>query len=193
MAVSEPMIFLYKCPYYWGKIDRIEAEEILKDQPNGSYLWKDPDQINKKITSIEIVIMKNSKYIYEKILINQFRGEKGIYYFVFSIIEKKVDITILYASESENFNLLEETMACFDKCLSRLVSESLASFNRVLRNRPFSLMEFTRKKICNPGITHEEISKLEFPQVLQDYLQEIWVEKCPDFLAEKFRNEYSLH
>ena len=85
-------------------------------------------------------------------------------------------------------------MAFFDKCKSRYLSESLASLNNpVLRNRPFSLMELTRKKICNPGITHEEISKLEIPQVLQDYLQEIWVEKCPDFLAEKFRNEYALH
>ena len=136
MAIFEPKIYLnelYKCPFYWGEIDRIEAEAILKDQPNGSYLWKDPDQISQKGTFIEIAMKKNSKVIYDKILIGQMIGGVNI-------------------------------------------SELLASLNNpVLRNRPFSLMELTRNKICNPGITYEEISKLEIPKVLQEYLQEIWV------------------
>ena len=71
MAISESKILLnefHKCPFYWGKIDRIEAEAILKDQPNGSYLWKDPDQIYKKRTFIEIAMKENSKIIYSKIL-----------------------------------------------------------------------------------------------------------------------------
>lgn len=137
MAVSEPNIYitneLYKFPFYWGEIDRIEAEAILKDQPNGSYLWKDPDQISQKGTFIEIAMKKNSKVIYDKILIGQMIGGVNI-------------------------------------------SELLASLNNpVLRNRPFSLMELARNKICSPGITYEEISKLEIPKVLQEYLQEIWV------------------
>ena len=35
---------IQKCPFYWGKIDRKQAEAILKDKPNGSYLLKDPDE-----------------------------------------------------------------------------------------------------------------------------------------------------
>ena len=224
MAISEPKIYLnelYKCPFYWGKIDQIEAEAILKDQPNGSYLWKDPDQISQKGTFIEIAMKKNSKVIYDKILIGQMGHEMGGVngkYYVLIIIDKKNLIgdgvtenmnllkktmtffdsplfseswaslnyfrlsncyaacTNIYKRESQNFNLLEITMTFFDKCKSRYVSELLASLNNpVLRNRPFSLLELARNKICNLGITYEEISKLEIPQVLQEYLQEIWV------------------
>ena len=180
MAISEPKIYLnelYKCPFYWGEIDRIEAEAILKDQPNGSYLWKDPDQIYKKRTFIEIAMKENSKIIYSKILAGvapcsiflklemQNRNFAMQYYYTNVIIHKR---------ESENFNLLEKTMAFFDKCKGRYLSELLASLNNpVLRKRPFSLLELARNKICNPSITYEEISKLEIPQVLQDYLQEI--------------------
>ena len=31
----------HSCRFYWGNIDRIEAERILKEKPNGSYLLKD--------------------------------------------------------------------------------------------------------------------------------------------------------
>ena len=215
MAVSEPNIYitneLYKFPFYWGEIDRIEAEAILKDQPNGSYLWKDPDQISQKGTFIEIAMKKNSKVIYDKILIGQMERVNGKYYVLIIIDKKNIisdevteNINLLkktitffepwaslhyfrlsncYAAcanihkrESQNFNLLEITMTFFDKCKTQYVSETLASLNNpVLRNRPFSLMELARNKICSPGITYEEISKLEIPKVLQEYLQEIWV------------------
>ena len=29
---------LFKCPYYWGQLNSSEAEEILKNKPNGSFL-----------------------------------------------------------------------------------------------------------------------------------------------------------
>ena len=35
---------IQKCPFYWGKIDRKQAEAILKDEPNGSFLLKDPEE-----------------------------------------------------------------------------------------------------------------------------------------------------
>ena len=94
---------------------------------------------------------------------------------ILDLNHKSIEIRNI-AKISENFNLLEKMMTFFDDCKSPLLSESLASLNNpVLRNRPFSLMELARNKICSPGITYEEISKLEIPKVLQEYLQEIWV------------------
>ena len=190
----------YKCPFYWGKIDRKEAEAILKDQPDGSYLWKDPDEINKNETSVEFVLKKNSKCIYGKILICQRSQERngGIYirrvggskFFMGHSDHQKIffdlklldGLNITFCRQSvltENFNLLEETMELFkDACKMGSFFSAMAFLNNpVHRNRPFSLKELVGKKICNSGITNEGISKLEIPKVLQIYLQEHWVEK----------------
>ena len=31
---------IINCPFYWGKIDRYEAEELLADKPEGSFLLR---------------------------------------------------------------------------------------------------------------------------------------------------------
>ena len=46
-------------PFYWGKIDTKTAEAILEDQPNGSYLLKDPEEEGYHM---EFVCKVNSKY-----------------------------------------------------------------------------------------------------------------------------------
>ena len=35
---------IINCPFYWGKIDRYEAEELLADKPEGSFLLRDSAQ-----------------------------------------------------------------------------------------------------------------------------------------------------
>ena len=203
MAVAEKrsLIEFYKCPFYWGKIDRKEAEAILKNQPNGSYLWKDPDQINQNETSVEFAMKKNSKFIYGKINIGQRSKIKHMANTPFSpqviFLEEIVFMELLiqnrkvgswYYDLTEKFNLLEKTMEFIDRCKKYSIiwsqnnpqkpcSELTFLKNPVLRNRPFSLTELARTKICNSGITYEGISKLEIPKVLQDYLQETWVKK----------------
>jgi suppressor of cytokine signaling 5 len=32
------------CPFYWGKIDRYEAEALLANKPEGSFLLRDSAQ-----------------------------------------------------------------------------------------------------------------------------------------------------
>ena len=38
------MTFIANCPFYWGKIDRYEAEALLEDKPEGSFLLRDSAQ-----------------------------------------------------------------------------------------------------------------------------------------------------
>jgi hypothetical protein len=35
---------IISCPYYWGKIDRYEAEALLESKPEGSFLFRDSAQ-----------------------------------------------------------------------------------------------------------------------------------------------------
>ena len=38
------MSSIVSCPYYWGKIDRYEAEALLDKKPEGSFLLRDSAQ-----------------------------------------------------------------------------------------------------------------------------------------------------
>ena len=57
LAIGE----FYTNPYYWGGITREEAESILKNQPNGSYLLKDPEETDEKRYLGELVVKFDSK------------------------------------------------------------------------------------------------------------------------------------
>jgi suppressor of cytokine signaling 5 len=36
---------IFHCPFYWGKIDRYEAEAMLANKPEGSFLFRDSAQV----------------------------------------------------------------------------------------------------------------------------------------------------
>ena len=57
LAIGE----FYTNPYYWGRITRDEAESILKNQLNRSYLLKDPEEKDDKQYLAELVVRIDSK------------------------------------------------------------------------------------------------------------------------------------
>ena len=57
LAIGE----FYTNPYYWGGITRYEAETVLKKQPNGSYLLKDPEEKDDKQYLAELAVKIDSK------------------------------------------------------------------------------------------------------------------------------------
>ena len=82
---------IQKCPFYWGKIDRKQAEAILKDEPNGSYLLKDPEEKegDKEKWLLELVWIIDSKNYYckSKYLVHYHHGHPILRKKPFSLLE----------------------------------------------------------------------------------------------------------
>uniref|UniRef100_A0A915CPW0 Suppressor of cytokine signaling 5 n=1 Tax=Ditylenchus dipsaci TaxID=166011 RepID=A0A915CPW0_9BILA len=45
-ALVPDMVSISNAPYYWGRMDRYEAEQLLEGRPEGTFLLRDSAQIN---------------------------------------------------------------------------------------------------------------------------------------------------
>lgn len=45
-ALVPDMVSISNAPYYWGRMDRYEAERLLDGRPEGTFLLRDSAQIN---------------------------------------------------------------------------------------------------------------------------------------------------
>ena len=166
----------YKCPFYWGKIDRKKAETTLKNQPNGSYLMKNPEKEDKdeKKWLGELAFKVNSKYYYCRIRLDYLENKSLYFFFTFDphphydYAAQKCRVI----RDDSKFNYLSTLLMEISKS-NELFSELFSEFeNPILRTKPFSLLELARNEISNTVIKDEDISKLKIPKVLQNFLKE---------------------
>ena len=166
------------CPFYWGKIDRKMAEDILEDQPNGSYLLKDPEDEKKWL--VELAIKVNSKFYFCRIrpsstidtltLSGLFGPSAGSLALLFSF----ETLPLKKRFHWQNYRLIDKFNYSGNTFMEilKINNEDFCDFEHpILRNKPFTLLELARNKISNTGIKDEDISKLKIPKLLQNFLK----------------------
>ena len=166
----------YKCPFYWGRINRKTAEAILEDQPNGSYLLKDPEEEeDEKKWLLELAIKVNSKLYHCQMRLRRpiWGGKENYLLLSFeTLTPHKMGAIIHYASLSKvdsKINYLGTFMKILkDKNPYGILCDSK---HPILRNNPFSLLELARNEITNTGIRDEDISKLKIPKPVKKILK----------------------
>ena len=141
---------IIQCPFYWGKIDRYEAEALLADKPEGSFLLRDSAQEDFVFS---VSFRRYSRSLHARI-------EEDRHMFSFDSHDPGV-----HASHSVR-GLLEH----YKDPLSCMFFEPMLLFP-VVRKTVFSLQSLARASICDR--THYGgVSQLTLPKVLKQYLRE---------------------
>jgi len=136
---------VYNCPYYFGDMSRLEAEKLLQNEPDGSFLLRNSSEKGRYPYSI--TFKKNGEISSLRITFsgNQFRFE-GQY------------------PRMPNFDsviyLIENYMKIPNATLK----------TPVLRKDPFSLKDLSMA-IVSDSTTFQEIMQLPIPQELKEYLR----------------------
>jgi len=139
------LVDVFNCPYYFGDMSRLEAEDLLQNEPDGSFLLRNSS--DKTRFPYSITFKKNGEISSLRITFsgNQFRFE-GQY------------------PRMPNFDsviyLIENYM--------KIPNATLRT--PVLRKNPFSLKDLS-KAIVSDSTTFDEIMQLPIPQELKEYLR----------------------
>ena len=158
---------IMNCTFYWGKIDRYEAEALLADKPEGSFLLRDSAQDDFVFS---VSFRRYSRSLHARI------EEEG-HMFSFDSHDPGV-----HASHSVR-GLLEH----YKDPLSCMFFEPMLLFP-VVRKSCFSLQSLARASICD-NITYSGVTQLPLPKVLKQYLREYhyrhkirtrYIETAPD-------------
>jgi len=141
---------IIQCPFYFGKIDRYEAEALLVDKPEGSFLLRDSAQEDFVFS---VSFRRYSRSLHARI-------EEDRHMFSFDSHDPGVH------SSNSVCGLLEH----YKDPLSCMFFEPMLLFP-VVRKTVFSLQSLARASICDK--THYGgISHLPLPKVLKQYLRE---------------------
>ena len=138
------------CPFYWGKIDRYEAEALLADKPEGSFLLRDSAQDDFVFS---VSFRRYSRSLHARI-------EEDGHRFSFDSHDPGV-----HASHSVR-GLLEH----YKDPLSCMFFEPMLLFP-VIRKSCFSLQSLARASICD-HTTYPGVNQLPLPKVLKQFLRE---------------------
>ena len=141
---------IIQCPFYWGKIDRYQAEALLSDKPEGSFLLRDSAQEDFVFS---VSFRRYSRSLHARI-------EEDGHTFSFDSHDPGV-----HASHSVR-GLLEH----YKDPLSCMFFEPMLLFP-VVRKTCFSLQTLARASICD-RTTYGGVSQLPLPKVLKQYLRE---------------------
>jgi len=139
------------CSFYWGKMDRYEAEGLLEGQPEGSFLLRDSAQ-DEYIFSVSFRRYGRSLHA---------RIEESGHKFSFDCHDPGVFM-------SRNIPVLlqhyKDPLSCmfFEPMLCRPVP----------RRQPFSLQKLARPVICDSLSSYSDIDSLELPRSLKVFLKE---------------------
>ncbi|KRX94992.1 Suppressor of cytokine signaling 5, partial [Trichinella pseudospiralis] len=136
--------------YYWGAIDRYEAERLLENEPEGTFLLRDSAQ-SEYLFSV-------SFRRYERTL--HARIEQLNHRFSFDSSDDSV-------FKASSVTELIEHYKDEDNCLFYEPHLSLP----LRRKSVFSLKQLSRAAVCN-SICYEDIKSLNIPTVLKNYLSE---------------------
>lgn len=137
-------------PFYWGKMDRYEAEKLLENKPEGTFLLRDSAQ-EDHLFSVSFRRFHRSLHA---------RIEHSNKQFSFDSHDPGV-------FSSPNIYALIEHYKDPNHCM---FFEPMLTI-RLNRNFPFSLQHLARATICS-NTTYDAVQQLHLPKRLKVYLQE---------------------
>jgi len=139
------------CSFYWGKMDRYEAEELLDKKPEGSFLLRDSAQ-DEFLFSVSF--RRYSRSLHARI---EEQGHK----FSFDCHDPGVFSASNIPQLLEHYNDPSSCMF-FEPMLCHPIN----------RKNPFSLQALSRATICDHLSSYSDVEKLELPKQLKVFLKE---------------------
>ncbi|CAG5121905.1 unnamed protein product [Candidula unifasciata] len=143
------LVRILNCPFYWGVMDRYEAERLLDSKPEGTFLLRDSAQ--------EDFLFSVSFRRYNRSL--HARVEQWNHRFSFDAHDSTVFSAPTVCDLMEHY---KDPCCCmfFEPMLTRPLP----------RNFPFSLQHICRAVICD-HIVYDQIRSLPLPNSLKQFLQ----------------------
>lgn len=138
------------CSFYWGKIDRYAAEQLLEGKPEGTFLLRDSAQ-EEHLFSVSFRRFKRSLHA---------RIEQWRHRFSFDSHDPGVFCADSVIGLIEHYKEPSHCMF-FEPMLTKPLN----------RNFVFSLQHLARVHICD-RVTYETIGSLPIPNILKSYLKE---------------------
>ena len=157
---------IFACPNFWGEIEDIQAEEILSEKPDGSFLLHKSKNLNYLLR----VSYKNSHFIsHDHICKLDASNDPET--------DHKLNLKDLLTNSSKDSCDVEKALRI-----------------PIHRKNPFSLQKLTRAVIAD-STNFQDVNKLKLPKKLQEFVQEYqcsqpWpkdslpIFHCDDFLPE---------
>lgn len=142
---------IIRCQYYWGKIDRYQAEELLEDKEEGSFLLRDSVQ-DDFVFSVSFRRYNRSLHA---------RIEESHHKFSFDCHDPGVH------SSASICDLLEQ----YKNPMNCMFFEPVL-VNPVIRKHVFSLQDLARSVICDQVTSFSAINYLPLPKSLKSFIKE---------------------
>lgn len=140
---------IIKCGYYWGVMDRYEAEQLLSNKPEGTFLLRDSAQ--------------------EEFLFSVSFRRYGR-----SLHARIEQLNHLFSFDSHDPDVFASRTVC--KLIEHYKDPSSCLFFEPMllyplnRTNPFSLQHLCRAMVCS-RIAYDDISSLSLPVKLKEYLR----------------------
>lgn len=144
------LLDITKCSFYWGKMDRYEAERLLENRPDGTFLLRDSAQ-EEYLFSVSFRRYNRSLHA---------RIEQWNHRFSFDSHDPGVYSSPTILGLIDHYKNPELCMF-FEPTLTL----------PLYRNLPFTLQHLSRSVICS-NTTYDGVSTLNLPRPLKLYLKE---------------------
>jgi len=144
------LLDITKCSFYWGKMDRYEAERLLENRPDGTFLLRDSAQ-EEYLFSVSFRRYNRSLHA---------RIEQWNHRFSFDSHDPGVYSSPTILGLIDHYKNPELCMF-FEPTLTLPLHRSL----------PFTLQHLSRSVICS-NITYDGVNTLSLPRPLKLYLKE---------------------
>ncbi|PAV90922.1 hypothetical protein WR25_21622 [Diploscapter pachys] len=140
---------IYAAPYYHGVMDRYEAEKLLDEKPEGTFLLRDSAQTG--------YLFSVSFRRYQRTL--HARIEQANHRFGFDILDESIFSAPTVSQLIDNYKDPQKCLF-FEPCLNLPLR----------RTNVFSLQELSRAAIAS-HTTYAKVSKLRLPNKLKEYVR----------------------
>jgi len=144
------LLQITNCSFYWGKMDRYEAEKLLENKPEGTFLLRDSAQ-EEYLFSVSF--RKYGRSLHARI-------EQWNHLFSFDSRDPGVFASSTVCGLIEHYK--DPTCCMFFEPMLTIPLH---------RNFTFSLQHTCRAAICSQ-ITYDDVNQLKLPKLLKAYLKE---------------------
>ncbi|KAL5237465.1 hypothetical protein ACI65C_004875 [Semiaphis heraclei] len=144
------LLQITNCSFYWGKMDRYEAEKLLENKPEGTFLLRDSAQ-EEYLFSVSF--RKYGRSLHARI-------EQWNHLFSFDSRDPGVFASSTVCGLIEHYK--DPTCCMFFEPMLTIPLH---------RNFTFSLQHTCRAAICSQ-ITYDDVNQLKLPKLLKSYLKE---------------------
>lgn len=144
------LLQITNCSFYWGKMDRYEAEKLLESRPEGTFLLRDSAQ-EEYLFSVSF--RKYGRSLHARI-------EQWNHLFSFDSRDPGVFASSTVCGLLEHYK--DPTCCMFFEPMLTIPLN---------RNFTFSLQHTCRATICS-AITYDDVNQLKLPKLLRAYLKE---------------------